>query len=99
MQPRQDKSLLVSWYRHAKANEPTKEAPLPFVIFESSFISVSAVCRGQSSLVSLGAARLTFFEKMKGVHGNMVIKNGSEQICFSIFLSCKKLKFNFVSIF
>jgi hypothetical protein len=41
-QPRQNKNLL---YQHNKSNEPTKEVPLSFVLYESPFTSVSTVCR------------------------------------------------------
>jgi hypothetical protein len=41
------------FYRHDKPNEPTKEVPLSFVLFESPFISISKVSRGNPSLVSL----------------------------------------------
>jgi hypothetical protein len=41
-QPRQNKNIL---YRHDKPNEPTKEKPLSFVLFEFSFTSVSTVRR------------------------------------------------------
>jgi hypothetical protein len=33
-------------YRHDKPNEPTKERPLSFVLFESPFNSVSTDSRG-----------------------------------------------------
>jgi hypothetical protein len=46
--PRQDKNLL---YRHDKPDEPTKEGPLSFVLFESPFTPVSTVSRGQPSLI------------------------------------------------
>jgi|LakMenEpi03Aug12_release.lakeMendotaPanAssembly.Ray.scaffolds.fasta_scaffold618370_1 hypothetical protein len=46
-----DKNLL---YRHDKANEPTKEEPISYVLQKSPFASVSTVSRGQPSLVSLG---------------------------------------------
>jgi hypothetical protein len=49
-QQRQDKNLI---YQHDKPNEPTKEGPLPFVLFEPPFTSVSTVSRGHHSLVSL----------------------------------------------
>jgi hypothetical protein len=56
-QPRQGKSLL---YRHGKPNEPTKEVPLSFVLFESPFTSMSTVSKGHPSLVSLvGTCRAT----------------------------------------
>jgi hypothetical protein len=45
---RQNKNLL---YWHGKNNEPTKEGPLSFELFESPFTSVS---RGHPSLLSLG---------------------------------------------
>jgi hypothetical protein len=48
--PRQNKNL---FYRHDEPNEPTKEGPLSFVLFESPFISVSTVSRGHPSLVFL----------------------------------------------
>jgi hypothetical protein len=48
-QPRQNKNLL---YRHDKPNEPNKEGPLTFVLFESPFTSVSTVRRSLPSLVS-----------------------------------------------
>ncbi len=48
--PRQNKILL---YWHDKPNEPTKEEPLTFVLFESPFTSLSTVSRGHSCLVSL----------------------------------------------
>jgi hypothetical protein len=48
--PRQNKNLL---YQHGKSNEPTKEGPLSFVLFESPFTSVSKVSRGHPSLVSM----------------------------------------------
>jgi hypothetical protein len=38
-------------YRHDKPNEPTKEGPLSFVLFESPFTSISTVSSGQPSLV------------------------------------------------
>jgi hypothetical protein len=41
-----------------QANEPTKEGPLPFILFESPFTSVPAVSRGHPSLVSL--RKITF---------------------------------------
>ncbi len=37
LEPRQDKNIL---YRHDKPNEPTREGPLSFVLFESPFTSV-----------------------------------------------------------
>jgi hypothetical protein len=40
-QPRQNKNLL---YRHDEPNEPTKEGPLSFVLFESRFMSAS-ICQ------------------------------------------------------
>jgi hypothetical protein len=40
-------------YRADKPNEPIKEGPLSFVLFESTFTSVSTVNRGHPSLVSL----------------------------------------------
>jgi hypothetical protein len=49
-QPRQDKNPL---YRHEEPNEPTKEGPLSFVLFESPFASVSTVSRDHPSLVYL----------------------------------------------
>jgi hypothetical protein len=49
-QPRQNKYL---FYRHDKPIEPTKKGPLSFVLFESSFASVSTVSRGHPSLVSM----------------------------------------------
>jgi hypothetical protein len=44
---RQNKSLL---YWHNKPNKPTKEGPLPFVLFEFPITSVSTVSRGHPSL-------------------------------------------------
>ncbi len=41
-QPRQDKNLL---YWNDEPNEPIKEGPLSFVLFESPFASVSTVRR------------------------------------------------------
>jgi hypothetical protein len=46
----QDKNLL---YRHDEPNEPTMVRPLSYVLYESPFASVSTVCRGHPSLVSL----------------------------------------------
>ncbi len=43
----QDKNL------REELNEPTKEEPLSFVLFESPFASVSTVSKGHPSLVSL----------------------------------------------
>ncbi len=41
-------------YQHDKPNEPTKEGPLSYVLFESPFASVSSVSRGPPPhLVSL----------------------------------------------
>jgi hypothetical protein len=40
-------------YQHNKPNNSTKEGPLSFVLFEFPFTSVSTVCRGHPSLVSL----------------------------------------------
>ncbi len=40
--PRQDKTLL---YQHDWPNEPTKEGPLSYVLFESPFASISTVSR------------------------------------------------------
>jgi hypothetical protein len=49
--PKQKKNLL---YYHDKLNEPIKEAPLSFVLFDFPFTSVSTVSRGHhSSLVSV----------------------------------------------
>jgi hypothetical protein len=45
-------------YRHEEPNEPTKEEPLSFVLFESPFASVSTVSKGAllgPSLSSLSA--------------------------------------------
>jgi hypothetical protein len=44
---RRNKSLL---YRHDKPNEPTKKGPLSFVLFESTFTSISTVSRGHTPL-------------------------------------------------
>jgi hypothetical protein len=44
-------------YWQGKPNEPTKEGPLSFVLFESPFTSVSTVSRGYPSLVSLVASK------------------------------------------
>ncbi len=49
----QDKNLL---YCYDEPNEPTKEGPLPYVLQESPFASVSTVSRGHPSLVSLESA-------------------------------------------
>ncbi len=49
-QLRQNENLL---YQHDKPNEPTKEGPLSFVLFELPFTWVSTVSRGHPSLVSL----------------------------------------------
>jgi hypothetical protein len=40
-------------YLHDKPKEPNKEGPLSYILFESPFISLSAVSRGYPSLVSL----------------------------------------------
>jgi hypothetical protein len=45
-------------YWQGKPNELTKEGTLSFVLFETSFTSVSTVCRGHPSLVSLGLAKI-----------------------------------------
>jgi hypothetical protein len=45
-------------YRHDKTNEPTKEGPLPVVLFESPFTLVSAVSRGYQPRVSLSETEL-----------------------------------------
>jgi hypothetical protein len=37
-------------YRHDKPNEPTKEGPLSFLLFESPFTPVSIISRGHPSL-------------------------------------------------
>ncbi len=50
VQPRQNKNVL---YWPDKPNEPIKEGPLSFALFESPITSVSTVSRGQPSLVSL----------------------------------------------
>jgi hypothetical protein len=50
MHPRQDKNFL---YSHEEPNEPTKDGPISFVLFESPFASVSTILRGHPSLVSL----------------------------------------------
>jgi hypothetical protein len=39
--------------KNIKPNEPTKEGPISFVLFESPFTSASTVSRGHHSLVSL----------------------------------------------
>jgi hypothetical protein len=44
-------------YLHDKPNEPTREGPLSFVLFESPFPLVSTVSRGHPSLVSLKGLR------------------------------------------
>jgi hypothetical protein len=49
-QPRQKKNLL---YQHNKPNEPNKEGPNSFVLFESPFTFVSNSQQGPHSLVSL----------------------------------------------
>ncbi len=49
-QPRHYKKLL---YLHYKHNEPTKEGPISFVLFESPLTSASTVSKGHPSLVSL----------------------------------------------
>jgi hypothetical protein len=41
------------FYRHNTTNDPTKAGPLSFVLFESSFTSVSTVNMGHPTLVSL----------------------------------------------
>jgi hypothetical protein len=46
-QQRQNKNI---WYRHDKPKEPTKKGPLPFVLIECPFTSVSTVSRGHPSL-------------------------------------------------
>jgi hypothetical protein len=51
---RQNKKLL---YRHDKPNEPIKEGPLSFVLFESLFTSVSKVSRGHPSLMFIVSPR------------------------------------------
>jgi hypothetical protein len=53
--PRQNKNLL---YWQDNPNEPTKEEPLSFVLFESPITSVSTVSRGHPFLVSLGLSYL-----------------------------------------
>ncbi len=45
---------------HDKTNEPTKEGPLSFVLFESPFASVSTVSRSHPSLVSLEQTLVLF---------------------------------------
>jgi hypothetical protein len=40
-------------YRNNEPNEPAKEGPLSFALFESPFTSISTVNRGHPSLVSL----------------------------------------------
>jgi hypothetical protein len=47
-------------YWQGKPNELSKEGTLSFVLFETSFTSVSTstVCRGHPSLVSLGLAKI-----------------------------------------
>ncbi len=49
-QPRQNKNRL---YWHDNPNEPTKEGPLSFVLFESPLTSILTVSRGHPSLVSM----------------------------------------------
>ncbi len=58
-QPRQNKNLL---YWHDRPNEPTKEGPLSFVLFESPFTSFSMVSRGHPSLIPLTVTYLFLFK-------------------------------------
>jgi hypothetical protein len=48
--------------QHVKPNEPTKDGPLSFVLFEFPFTSVSTVSRGHHSVISL---LLAWLEKVK----------------------------------
>ncbi len=68
-QLRQNKNLL---YRHGRPYESTKEGPLSFVLFESSFASVSTVSRGHLSLVSMPAAITYFYVQIKMVHSHFI---------------------------
>jgi hypothetical protein len=55
----EQKSLVLA---QLKPNEPTKEKPLSFVPFESSFTSVSTASRGHPSLIfSWGTTQRNFF--------------------------------------
>jgi hypothetical protein len=67
-QPRQDKNLL---YRHDDLDEPIKEGPLSFVLFESPFASVSTVSRSYllsslcdrvTSLIRRGVPRILWYK-------------------------------------
>jgi len=58
---RQNKNLL---YRHDRSNEPNKEGPLSYVLFESPFTSVSTVSRGHPSIISLSRT-LNHLQEMK----------------------------------
>jgi hypothetical protein len=60
-------------YWHDKPNEPTKEVPLSFVLFESPFSSVSTVSRGHPSLVSLVATTPYSHRGMKRTRGLVVL--------------------------
>jgi hypothetical protein len=51
--PRLYKNLLCL---HDEPNEPTKEGPISFVLFEAPFTAVSTVSRGHPSLVSQGVS-------------------------------------------
>ena len=55
-QPRQNKNLLY-WYD--KPNEPTREGPLSFVLFESPFTSVSTLSQPGPPLSSLSGNAYT----------------------------------------
>ncbi len=52
-QPRQDKNWL---YRHDKPNEPAKEGPLSFELFELPFTSIQQ-SQGATTLYSLSSHR------------------------------------------
>ena len=62
-QPRAEQNSIVP--RHDKPNEPTKDGPLSFVLFESPFTSVSTVNRGHPSLVFLVARQRYIFSPIK----------------------------------
>jgi hypothetical protein len=58
----QDKNFL---YNHDEPKEPTKEAPISYVLRESPLAAVSTVSRGHPSLVSLDNTYVFF---RAGVH-------------------------------
>jgi hypothetical protein len=70
-------------HRLDEFNEPTKEEPLSFVLFESPFSSVSTVSRGHPSLVS---QRITFkLVRELGMLENFLMSSAEETGAHKIY--------------